>query len=51
MAAKFDPNIELNPNPILLGVLVLVLAGFTTVFMIIKTGDTKPDTPAPTAQP
>lgn len=42
MAAKFDPNIELNPTPILWAVGVLVVAGFLTVFMIIKTGDNKP---------
>lgn len=49
MAAKFDPNIELNPNPILLAAVILVIAGFATVFMIIKTGDKKPDAAAVTA--
>jgi hypothetical protein len=49
MAAKFDPNIELDPNPILIAVLILVFAGFGTVYMIIKTGDAKPDAAAPTA--
>lgn len=49
MAAKFDPNIELNPNPILWAVVILVVAGFATVAMIILTGDQKPDTGAATA--
>lgn len=51
MAAKFDPNIELNPNPILMWVAILVLAGFGTVAMIILTGDKKPDTAVPAATP
>lgn len=51
MAAKFDPNIELNPNPILLMVVLLVLAGFTVVYGIIATGDAKPDAAAPVAAP
>ena len=42
MAASFDPNTELNPNPILIWVTILVLAGFGTVAMIILTGDAKP---------
>jgi len=46
MSAKFDPNIELPPNPILIMVAILVIAAFGTVAMIIKTGDNKP---APTA--
>lgn len=49
MAAKFDPNIELNPTPILWAVAFLVIAGFATVYVIITTGDTKPDTGAATA--
>jgi hypothetical protein len=51
MAAQFDPNTELNPNPILWAVLILVLAGFGTVAMIILTGDKKPDAAATTATP
>lgn len=51
MAAKFDPNIELDPNPILTWVAILVLAGFGVVAMIIKTGDQKPEAPAATATP
>lgn len=46
MAAKFDPTIELNPNPIIMWVVIFVIAGFATVFMIITTGDKKPDTAA-----
>jgi hypothetical protein len=46
MSAKFDPNIELSPNPILIFAAILVFAGFGTVAMIILTGDSKP---APTA--
>lgn len=46
MSAKFDPNIELPPNPILIVIAILVLAAFGTVAMIIVTGDNKP---APTA--
>jgi hypothetical protein len=46
MSAKFDPNIELPPNPILIAVVLLVLAGFGVVGMIIHTGDTKPDAAA-----
>lgn len=42
MSAKFDPNIELPPNPILIMVVVLVLAAVGTVAMIITTGDAKP---------
>jgi hypothetical protein len=49
MAAKFDPNIELNPTPILWAVVLLVIAGFGTVYMIVTTGDKKPDTGAETA--
>jgi hypothetical protein len=49
MAAKFDPNIELDPNPILIWVAILVIAGFATVFMIVKTGDKKPDAAAAAA--
>jgi hypothetical protein len=51
MAAKFDPNIELNPTPILWAVAILVAAGFLTVFVIIKTGDAKPGSAAATAAP
>ena len=51
MAAKFDPNIELDPNPILIAVVALVLAGFATVFMIVKMGDPKADAAAPAAAP
>jgi hypothetical protein len=50
MAAKFDPNIELDPNPILIWAVILVIAGFGTVFMIVKTGDNKPAA-APAAAP
>ena len=49
MAAKFDPNIELNPNPIVMWVLIMVFAGFGTVFFIVKTGDKKPEAAAPAA--
>jgi hypothetical protein len=51
MAAKFDPNIELNPNPILMWVVIMVFAGFGTVFFIVKTGDKKPEAGAATAAP
>jgi hypothetical protein len=51
MAAKFDPNIELDPNPILIWVTILVLAGFGVVFMIIKTGDAGKEAPAAAATP
>ena len=40
--ADYDPNVELNPNPILLAVVLLVLAGFGVVYMIVATGDAKP---------
>lgn len=50
-AAKFDPNIELNPNPILLMVAVLLFAGFGVVYMIVMTGDPKPEAPAAAATP
>jgi hypothetical protein len=46
MSAKFDPNIELPPNPILTMVILLVLAAFGTVAMIILTGDAKPEAAA-----
>jgi hypothetical protein len=49
MAAKFDPNIELDPNPILIAVLLLVFAGFGTVYMIISTGEKKTNAAAATA--
>lgn len=45
---NFDPKTELNPNPILIGVALLVLAGIGTVGMIIHTGDPKAE-PAPAA--
>jgi hypothetical protein len=51
MAAKFDPNIELNPNPILMWAVILVFAGFGTVYMIVKTGDKKPEAAAQAAAP
>jgi hypothetical protein len=51
MAAKFDPNIELNPNPILLMVTLLVLAGFAVVYIIVSTGEAKPDAAAAVAAP
>jgi hypothetical protein len=41
MPAKFDPNLELNPNPVILSIVVFVILAFGTVFMIIKTGDNK----------
>ncbi len=50
MSAKFDPNIELPPNPILVMAIVLVLAAFGTVAMIIVTGGAKQDAPAAGAQ-
>jgi hypothetical protein len=50
MSAKFDPNIELPPNPILIFAAILVFAGIGTVAMIILTGDSKPDAPAAVAQ-
>lgn len=50
MPAKFDPNIELNPNPVIAWVVIFVFAAFATVFMIIKTGDNKPDTGAAAAK-
>lgn len=46
MSAKFDPTIELPPNPILIMVVVLVLAAFGTVGMILF-GDSQPQTTAP----
>lgn len=49
MSAKFDPNIELNPNPILAMVLALVIAGFAVVYVIVSTGDVKPEAAAPAA--
>lgn len=51
MTTKFDPNIELNPNPILLMVGVLVIAAFAVVVLIVKTGDVKPDAAAAVAAP
>jgi hypothetical protein len=51
MAAKFDPNIELNPTPILWAVGILVVAGFLTVLMIITMSDKKPEPAAATATP
>jgi hypothetical protein len=51
MAAKFDPNIELNPTPVLWAVAIMVVVGFLTVFMIIKTADNKSSAAAPTASP
>jgi hypothetical protein len=49
MAAKFDPNIELNPNPVIMWILIFVIAAVGTVLMIIKTGDNKPGSAAATA--
>ena len=43
MSAKFDPKLELNPNPVIMWIVIFVFAAFGTVFMIIKTGDKKPD--------
>lgn len=40
--ADYDPNVELNPNPLLAAVVILVLAGFGVVTMIVMTGDQKP---------
>lgn len=51
MAAKFDPNIELNPTPILWAVGIMVVVGFLAVFLIITTADNKTDAAAPTASP
>jgi hypothetical protein len=51
MAAKFDPNIELNPNGLLIMVAVLVFAGFAVVYAIVATGEAKPDVVAPVAAP
>jgi hypothetical protein len=50
MAAKFDPNLELNPNSIMTWIVIFVFAAFGTVFMIITTGDKKPDTAAAEAK-
>jgi hypothetical protein len=50
MSAKFDPNIELPSNPILIMVFLLVIAAFGTVTMIILTGDAKPEAPAAAAK-
>ena len=49
MSAKFDPNIELPPNPILVMVVVLVIAAFGTVALIVF-GDSKPQATAPAGQ-
>ena len=49
MGAKYDPNLELNPTPIIGAVFVFVLLGFATVFMIVKMGDDKPDAAAAAA--
>ncbi|PRQ01148.1 hypothetical protein [Enhygromyxa salina] len=49
MSVKFDPTIELNPNPILAMVLLLVVAGFGIVYVIVSTGDVKPEAAAPAA--
>jgi hypothetical protein len=35
MSAKFDPNIELPPNPILIMALLLVIAAFGVVGFIV----------------
>lgn len=50
MSAKFDPNIELPPNPILMMAAILVIAAFGTVAMIIMTGDAKPEAAATAGQ-
>ena len=49
--AEYDPNIELNPNSVLIGALLLVLAGFGTVWMIIATGESGKAPAAQTAAP
>lgn len=49
MSDKFDPTIELPPNPILIMVVVLVIAAFGTVGMIVF-GDSKPQAAAPAGQ-
>lgn len=49
MSAKFDPNIELPSNPILIMVVVLVIAAFGTVGMIVF-GDSKPQAAATAGQ-
>jgi hypothetical protein len=51
MAAKFDPNIELNPTGLLTMVVVLVFVAFAVVYGIVATGETKPDVVAPVAAP
>ena len=50
MSAPYDPNLELNPNSLLMGVVIFVALGFATVFIIVKTGDPKPAA-APVAAP
>jgi len=49
MAAKFDPNIELNPTPIIGAVFIFVLLGFATVYLIVALGDAKPQADAAAA--
>ena len=41
MAADYDPNIELNPTPILAIMTIFVVLGFGVVFMIVTMDDTK----------
>ena len=48
--SAYDPNLELNPNSLLTGVVIFVLLGFATVFIIVKTGDPKANA-APVAAP
>ncbi len=49
MGAPYDPNLELNPNPLLAAMALFVALGFLTVFIIVTTGDQKPDAAAAAA--
>ena len=49
MSAKFDPTIELPPNPILIMVVVLVLGAFGVVGGIVF-ADSQPQPTAPAGQ-
>lgn len=48
-AAKFDPNIELSPNAILIAVAILVIAAFAIVRMITMEDASRAAAPPVTA--
>ncbi|GEM_PF-5488608 len=49
--ADYDPKVEHNPNRILVGTIVLVLAAFGVVTMIIMRSEAQSNAPAVAAEP